>query len=236
MKVQCPVCKSPQEVPSEYISRQVKCQSCNHTFSPQQNLSVVSSPQETKLHLPKNSPPSRRDPRVISSRAFLFIILTIVPAASVLSFYCGYVYGHKRGWNKGFWKGGDTVVDIAKALSENQPPPVPAKNSLYDLPMAAFSEPARFHPGNIISSGWKKLNTMNGVWFVSWQVKFHSLITAHIDVEFCFYDSDGYLLHTSLLYDQSVEEGRSYTFTSDDMLMAGLGPRIASSDAKVIVR
>jgi hypothetical protein len=207
MKTQCPYCKEILDVPDAYRAKQIKCKVCNGAFVPAPFKKPPVHPSQIRQSIRKSF--AKLQLKSVPAFKTAFFATLGVLTALWLAFY----------------------IFSASYRYQLQSPPGPGTPS-FTPPRTPAASPS-LPPGTITSAGWKTLSEWEGAYFISWQVKFRSFVTGDVNVDFCLYDEDGYLLHKATLYRESVREGQSYTFTAEDTLMQGLGPRVSSCDAKV---
>jgi len=208
MKTQCPECKNEQDVPEQYIGKEITCSKC-----------------KTHFVAAKIKPPLVRRRTAILLLACSFFLTLFV--TRFYAFNAGWAKGYDDGCydghKKGFWDGIANERDFAswrKKLTESTDKP----------PIALSSE-----PGQISSLAWKVLESDSDFWTISWQFKFDSHISSSVWPIFYFYDIDGFLLQECSVIGYLVEvtPSQTYSFTGKELISKEIASRIAYCDAIV---
>jgi len=239
MQTQCSHCQKEQTVPKEYTGKNIKCFYCKKYFVVKQLIPILATHPPQAIVPLNNSAPKLASRWVVRRSTTILIAASLITISSIISFYYGYDSGHKIGRKKGFWKGGDTVIDIARTISEHQPRPKPILQS----PSSANSEMPSNQPDNtplpqpgiVTSAKWRIVDQAFDFTDISWQFNFESLITAQVWLAFNFYDSDGFLLHQCGLTTiwANVEAGKTYAFSNLTTLSNQTASEIANCDVTV---
>lgn len=237
MNVLCPHCSKTLSVPDAYKGQKIRCKDCDkpitaNPIQPEDTKPVISplpvqphpEPKPQKGLLAKNRPRSpvsraRAISRAVDIAVIIFAIMIVLAFANWLR-----ISRLKKAY----------LMHIKLWHSQ----PAAAESPPMFFPSSPKPQTAPLPPGSVLKADWKVISKhpQLKVSEISWQVKYFSYFNGTVDIAFSFYDANGFLLHKSDLYTQSVLKGKSYTFTNSDILTDPILSKVASHDAKVRAR
>lgn len=209
---QCQHCHKQQNIPDPYRGHEVKCQNCNEVFTAIES----GRPAEQGIFYAFGRLFGSINRRGIYIKFLLFF--AVITAVS----FAAFKIGHKRGLKAGFYLAVDTMQSISK-IQENAPSPSVLRPTEYAPPS----------PCSIVSVDYKTIHKDQIFHQISWQVKCQALNSAKVDVHVLFYDKDGFLLQKETMYDQIMEQSRTYVYSDTALFSPESATKIAFVNAKI---
>lgn len=212
MKIKCPYCGRRQDVPTNYIDREVKCIKCHNSYMPIEQCQIIRNKSKYPEAIPTKVTPICQNTPNYTAQKRIRINIALVSLAILVLGVVAYNWHIKKVRAKSYVQGINDTVDFTKALQSFSNSTANTKSE-YNQPNYNYNTIENMGTTKnyfqITETKSKIVESDETYVELSWYAKIQSANTCKATIRITFHDKTGFEVDSDILFDVYIKAGEN---------------------------